>query len=253
MAPQPEEESPSGPEARQAIAAEALRTALENFAARAGHDLVGPLNQASSLLALLVKRNRNQIGAEADNLLDYLQSSSARMESVISGVRKFMDAARQPKFTDVNLSDSLGAALELLRKPIAESGAIIEANSLPRISADPLQMITLFELVIENCLKFCSSEVVPRIRISCVETRQLADVAVSDNGIGIEPEFCEAVFQPFRRLNGAAYRGAGLGLSTAKLIVDMHGGTMRIESAGDAAGGTCVHLVFNTLAAQANL
>lgn len=249
MAPRPEEESADGADWRHAAAAEALRVSLTEFAARAGHDMVGPLNQAASLTALLIRRHRTQVGADADNLLEYLQSSSVRMEGVVSGVRAYMEAAHAPKFTAVNLDESLAAALELLRKSIEETGAVVESDSLPRISADPVQMVTLFEIVIGNSLKFRHADRPPRIRISSTSADDMARIAISDNGIGIAPEFSEAVFQPFRRLNGMAYRGAGLGLTTARLIARMHGGTMRVEPPADSSGvpGTCIALLLKVL------
>jgi len=246
MAPQPEGEVVDAAEKKQAAAAEALRVSLTEFAARAGHDMVGPLNQAASLMALLIRRQRAQMGADADNLLEYLQSSSIRMEGVVSGVRAYMDAAHAPRFTDVDLNQSLAAALELLRQPIEESGANIESGSLPRICADPVQMVTLFEILIGNAVKFRHVDRPAYIRVSGSCADDVAHVAIEDNGIGIPPEFSEAVFQPFRRLNGTAYRGPGLGLTIARLITRMHGGTIRVEPV-TMPPGTSLNLLLSVL------
>src|SRR6185437_8085278 len=68
------------------VEARALLSGLTDLSSHAGHDLVGPLNQAGSLLALLIRRYRNQIDSEADQLLEYLQSASIRMEGMVTGI-----------------------------------------------------------------------------------------------------------------------------------------------------------------------
>ena len=60
--------------------------------------------------------------------------------------------------------------------------------------------------------------------------------AVSDNGIGVEPQYPERLFRMFHRLNGELYEGSGIGLAVCKRIVDRHGGTSRHESA--SGGGS---------------
>jgi light-regulated signal transduction histidine kinase (bacteriophytochrome) len=238
MAPQPQMSR------EEAVVTQALLSGLTKLSARAGHDLLGSLNQAGALLALFIKRHRNQLGADADQLLDYMQSASTRMEGVVAGVRKYMDiAGRPPRFGPVDLNMTLATSLGLLEKPIAESGAVIAADPLPVVSADAAQMVTIFEVLIGNSIKFRRPDAPPRIEISLRQAGDTRSVAISDNGIGIEPEYSEMVFQPFKRLKGAEYPGAGLGLATAKLITEMHGGNIRIDKVPDceeSPRGMCV-------------
>jgi light-regulated signal transduction histidine kinase (bacteriophytochrome) len=229
------------------IEPEPLITSLAEFSARAGHDLLGPLNQASSLLALFIKRYRNQLDSEADHLLDFLLSASERMEGAVTGVRKYMEVTGSPPaFQTVDLNASLASALARLTKPIAESRAAIESDTLPVTMADAVQMAAMFEILIGNAIKFRKPDTAPCIRIS---SRPAGDslgdgfvVAIADNGIGIDPAYQDAVFLPFKRLNGREYPGPGLGLATAKLIAGLHGGSIRIESAAEseAVDATCV-------------
>ena len=69
-------------------------------------------------------------------------------------------------------------------------------------------------------------------------------IEVADNGIGIEAQYSETVFLPFKRLNGAAYAGAGLGLATARLITGMHGGSIRIVPPTSAKDSVGTHVQF---------
>lgn len=214
---------------QEEIAARALLSGLTELSAHAGHDLLGPLNQAGSLLALFIRRYGNQLDSDADKLLDFLQTASARMEGVVAGVRKYMEiAGRPPSFTPVDLNASLASSLASLEKVVSESGAVIESDSLPVVSGDAAHMVTLFEILIGNSIKFHNPDAPPRIRISSTRTGDIWNIAITDNGIGIDPEYSEVVFLAFRRLGGGAYTGAGLGLAMAKLIIGMHGGNIRI-------------------------
>jgi light-regulated signal transduction histidine kinase (bacteriophytochrome) len=232
MSPQPEMNR------RELIAAQALLSELNELSSRAGHDLLGPLNQAGSLLPLFIKRYRNQLDSEADKLLEFLQSASTRMEVVVAGVRKYMEiASRAPSFGPVDLNASLASSLTRLEKAISESGAVILSDRLPRVSADAAHMATVFEILIGNAIKFRKPDAPPRVQVYSMR----GVISIADNGIGIEPEQSEAVFLPFKRLNGAEYSGAGLGLATAKLIIGMHGGSIRIEAdPRNDSGGTQV-------------
>lgn len=225
MAPQPQVGR------QEEMVTQALLSGLTKLSARAGHDLLGPLNQAGALLALFIKRYRNQLDADADHLLEHMQSASTRMEGVVAGVRKYMEiAGRVPRFGPVDLNTTLAFSLGLLEKPIAERGAVIVSDPLPVVSADAAHMMTMFEILIGNAIKFRRPDAPPYIQVSFRRTGDFQCIAIADNGIGIDPEYRDMVFLPFRRLNGAEYAGAGLGLATAKLIIEMHGGSICIES-----------------------
>src|SRR5947209_20369700 len=101
--------SPKTCDDERAIREAVIRAAaLTELAARAGHDMVGPLNQAGSLLALFIKRYRGQLDSDADQLLDFLQSASLRMEGVLEGLRCYMDVVgRMPEFAAVDLNQAL--------------------------------------------------------------------------------------------------------------------------------------------------
>jgi light-regulated signal transduction histidine kinase (bacteriophytochrome) len=225
IAPQPEMSR------QDAIATQALLAGLTELSSRATHDLLGPLHRSASLLTLFVKRYRNRLDHEADHLLEFLASASTSMEGVAAGVRKYMEiAARAPSFGPVDLNVSLASSLAQLEKAISANGAVIVSDSLPTVLADAAHMVTLFETLIGNSIKFCRPDVPPRIRVSSGSEGDIRTIAIADNGIGIDRENRETVFLPFKRLHGAEYPGAGLGLAVAKLITELHGGSIRIDS-----------------------
>jgi light-regulated signal transduction histidine kinase (bacteriophytochrome) len=228
MAPQPKVSQ------QDVIAAQALLAGLTELSTRAIHDLLGPLRRSESLLTLFVKRYRCQLDHEADNLLEFLASASISMEGVAAGVRKYMEiAARPPSYGPVDLNATLASSLVQLEKTISANGAVIVSDSLPTVLADSAHMVTLFETLIGNSIKFRRPDVPPRIQVSSGRTGDVRTIAIADNGIGIDPEYRDTVFLPFKRLNGAEYPGAGLGLAAAKLIAEMHGGNIRIDSLAD--------------------
>jgi chemotaxis family two-component system sensor kinase Cph1 len=216
---------------------------LGEFSSRAGHDLLGPLNQASSLLALFIQRHDTEVNPDARILLEFLQTSAARMQDVVIGVQSYLQiAAAAPDFEAVDMNTAVASAQLRLAKAIAESSAVITPDALPVISAVADQMATLFEILIANSIRFRRQRETPRIRICSGQAAGNWIFTVEDNGIGIDTEYREAVFLPFRRLNGKEYPGAGMGLATAKLIVELHGGKIWIEpaSGSEAPYGTAV-------------
>jgi len=245
MAPQPEKNAPD------VVAAQALLAGLNELSSHAGHDLLGPLNQAASLLALFIKRYGSRLDPDADKLLEFLQNASNRMEGVAAGVRKYMEiAGRRPSLEPVDLNVSLASSLSLLESDISESGAVIVSDPLPVVSADAAHMTAMFEILIGNAIKFRRPDAPPRILVSFERAGDFRDIAIVDNGIGIDPEYRETVFVPFRRLNGREYAGAGLGLATAKLIAQMHGGNIRIGPAPECEPlphGTRVQFTMRTI------
>jgi light-regulated signal transduction histidine kinase (bacteriophytochrome) len=233
MAPQPEMNR------QEMIAAQALLSGLTELSARATHDLLGPLNQAGSLLTLFVKRYRGRLDPDADTLVEFLESASLRMESVIAGVRSYMEIASRPQSVGpVDLNSSLASSRALLERAVSASGAVIVSDSLPVVSADAVQMVKVFEILIGNSIKFRRPDAPPHIEVRSIGTGGVRGIKIADNGIGIDPQYREAVFLPFRRLNGREYEGNGLGLAMAKLIVELHGGNIGIDPA--PSGGTHV-------------
>lgn len=248
MAPQPEISR------QEAVAAQALLSGLTELSSRAGHDLVGPLNQAASLLALLIKRYGSQLDPEADKLLEFLQHSSSRMEGVAAGLRKYMEiAGRPPSFAPVDLDASLACSLSLLDEAISESGAVVVSDSLPTVLADAANMVTMFEILIGNSIKFRRPDTPPRIHVFSRSTGDINIIAIADNGIGIDPEAGESIFLPFQRLRGMEYSGAGLGLASAKLIAEIQGCDIRIGTIPDcepSPHGTQIRFTVRNIQAE---
>jgi signal transduction histidine kinase len=102
---------------------------------------------------------------------------------------------------------------------------------------DPELLDILLDNLIGNALKYTSQREDPQVRVTASSESNRAVVHVSDNGVGIAPEDAERMFQPFTRCH-PSFPGTGLGLATARRIVERHGG--RIWATGEAGLGTTI-------------
>jgi light-regulated signal transduction histidine kinase (bacteriophytochrome) len=122
------------------------------------------------------------------------------------------------------------AACENLHKAIDESGVIVSVGALPVIQADATQMTQLFQNLLGNALKY-RNEHAPHVRVDARPAEKSWLFSVQDNGIGIEPQYFERIFQMFQRLHTREkYSGTGIGLAICRRIVERHGGRIWVES-----------------------
>ena len=107
---------------------------------------------------------------------------------------------------------------------------------------DASQLLLLFQNLVSNGLKY-SDPKTGRVHISATETPGSHKIFVSDNGIGIDPQYHETIFEIFKRLHGYGdYAGTGIGLAICKKITDRHGGTLNVTSVPDEGSTFCVEL-----------
>jgi hypothetical protein len=133
-------------------------------------------------------------------------------------------------FAAADLNAVVDQALDGLRASIAETGASITRDALPTLTADAGQMVQLFQNLIGNALKF-RSERAPEIHVGARPLPDRWELAVRDNGIGIEPQYYERIFLIFQRLHTRRlYPGTGIGLAICKKIVERHGGAIWVQS-----------------------
>ncbi|MDX1387209.1 MAG: ATP-binding protein, partial [bacterium] len=132
----------------------------------------------------------------------------------------------------IDLNQTIKEVLSDVEVSIKESRGEIEINKLPLVRGDALQLHQVFQNLICNSLKFSQKNQVPRINIESKKPKKdFVQVTLTDNGIGIEEEYFEKIFQPFQRLHGREeYDGSGMGLTLCKKIVERHGGKISVKS-----------------------
>jgi len=207
------------------------------FLDRLVHDLREPLRSIGVFSELLSEIAKDRLGAEGDRVLSEILAGASRMGTLLEGLAGYSLALRESS-GPASLQSAFRIVIANLDAEIRACDASVTAVDLPKVNVGLERLMQLLENLIGNSLRF-RSEAAPVIRISAApETADMCTISVEDNGIGIAPEDCEAVFKPFMRVAGKKYPGAGLGLAICRSIVEAHGGTIRMESAL-GRGSTC--------------
>ena len=134
-------------------------------------------------------------------------------------------------FASVNVNEVVSVALTHLTPQIKTTSTQIAYGNLPVINGDTFQLVSLFENLLENAIKFRNKERLPHITISADEKEDKYVFCIKDNGIGIEIKFHNRIFAIFQRLHTRSeYEGTGIGLAVCKKIVERHGGEIWVES-----------------------
>jgi light-regulated signal transduction histidine kinase (bacteriophytochrome) len=132
----------------------------------------------------------------------------------------------------------LAGVLESLRGPIEEAGAVVTSAKLPAVSIHESRLAQLFQNLISNAIKYRSAEV-PRVHVSACTRDGWCVFSVADNGIGIEPQYADRIFELFKRLHGREqYPGSGVGLAICQRIVEQYGGRIWLDTSSSGRGST---------------
>jgi PAS domain S-box-containing protein len=204
---------------------------LEQFAYVAAHDLQEPLRMVASYTELLSQRYQGKLDEKADKYIHYAVDGARRMQRLIDDLLAYSRVTSQGKPLLPTQSAAVFAeVVETMHKRIEESGAELVCGALPVVNADQMQLAQLLQNLIGNAIKF-RSETPPRIHVEAREHGREWVFSVADNGIGIDMQNAERVFQMFQRLHERGrYEGNGIGLAIAKRIVERHHGRIWVES-----------------------
>ena len=207
---------------------------LQQFAYIVSHDLQEPLRVASMFIKLFEKRYKNTIDKKAEELISYAVDSIGRMSVLIKDLLEYSKVETKGKaLAPINFSVALEQAVFNLHVAIELSGAKLTYDLLPTVMADATQISSLFQNLIGNSIKYRGKER-PEIHISADKKGDEWLFSVRDNGIGIDSQYFEKIFDVFRRLHTREkYDGTGIGLAICKKIVERHGGKIRVESEPD--------------------
>ena len=207
---------------------------LERFAYVASHDLQEPLRMVTSYLQLLERRYKDKLDGDALEFINYAVDGSIRMKTLISDLLAYSRVGTRGKeFFRIDCEEVLMNVLHDLQLSIEEAGANVTHDPLPEVMADAVQLGSLFQNLVNNAIKF-RSETPPQIHFGVEVDEKEWIFSVSDNGIGVDPQYFERIFIIFQRLhNRENYAGTGIGLAISKRIVERHGGRIWIESQPD--------------------
>ncbi|MFA6186186.1 MAG: ATP-binding protein [Phycisphaerae bacterium] len=208
---------------------------LKNFVYIASHDLREPMRKISTFGAMLQKSLKDKIVEDDAENLGFMIEGSNRMTKMIEGLLAYSRISSKTHSVEkVNLNDIVEQLRQFeLSVLLEEKHTTIDIpQPLPDIKVDPVQIRQLMQNLIANGMKYQAKGNVPHITIT---SRPAADemvrINITDNGIGVAPEFQQAIFVMFKRLHlRNEYEGTGIGLAVCKKIVERHGGKIGVES-----------------------
>lgn len=211
---------------------QASHAELEHFAYLASHDLQEPLRTITSYAGLLQRRSMDQLDERSQTWLRFIAEGAARMSDLIADLLEYSRTGRTTASQEpTSLEEAWDSAVANLAKAIDQSGATVTRGPLPVVRGRRRELVSLFQNLISNALKY-RSEAPPEVRAEAEERDGRWVIRVSDNGIGIDPQFHDRVFGLFQRLHTAdEYPGTGMGLAIVRKVAESHGGTVRLESA----------------------
>jgi len=204
---------------------------LQQFAYVASHDLQEPLRMVVNYLTLLERKYKDKLDPKAQEYINIAVDGGERMHQLINDLLEYSRVGTHGiEFVLVDMNTVAAKAVTFLKVPIEETKAEITVETLPSVFADESQMIQLMQNLIGNALKFHGPER-PRIQVSASRSAKDWTFAVKDDGIGLNMQYADKIFQMFQRLhNKQYYEGTGIGLAISKKIVERHGGRIWVES-----------------------
>jgi PAS domain S-box-containing protein len=207
-------------------------TALEQLSYVASHDLQEPLRMVASYVQLLERRYKGKLDADADEFIGYAVDGAKRMQELINDLLEYSRVGTKGKpFAPVPLEAVLTRALRNLEIAMEDAHAAVTHDALPEVCGDEGQLVQLFQNLIGNAVKFRGDRP-PRIHVSASRDDDCNwAISISDNGIGIDPQYVDRIFTMFQRLHSRSeYEGTGIGLAICRRIVERHGGRIWVES-----------------------
>ncbi len=222
---------------------------LQAFTYVASHDLQEPLRKIQNFANRILEKEYALLSVNGKDYFTRIQSAAERMQQLIVDLLVFSQLnTAESIFENTDLNKIIEEVATDLKEIISEKKAILEVDQLCPASIIPFQFRQLMHNLISNALKFSAAGIAPRIIIkSKIEkgsklkrvklslqggkiaaAKNYCHIAVSDNGIGFDPEYRDQIFEVFQRLHGREeYAGTGIGLAIVKKIVERHDGFLR--------------------------
>ncbi|MGJ8637924.1 MAG: ATP-binding protein [Opitutaceae bacterium] len=219
--------------------AHASNTELESFASTASHDLREPLRMISSYLKLLQERYPEALDSRGRRYIDYASKGADRMRTLIDDLLAYSRISKETVAHEaVALEDIIGDAIDNLAIAIRQSKAeiTVDIDNAPVVNGDAIKLTRLFQNLLGNAIKFQDEGSIPIVKISFSDGSTIGKpskhiVSIRDNGIGIDPDHRDILFNLFQRLNTRDdFEGSGIGLSVCEKIVKQHSGEIWLRS-----------------------
>ena len=225
---------------------DALQT-METFTYSIAHDLRGPLRAMVVFSNMVIEECSATLSDPGKDYLNRISEAARRMDRLVSDLLVYgrlthVDATCVP----VSLDSAVGKVLDDLRAEIQSRNAVIDVQRpLPVIMGNPVLLNHVLVNLLDNAIKFMPTDRTPHVTIRSTTAENGVRLCVTDNGIGIAPEYHVKIFDLFMRLHKPAeYSGTGIGLALVKRAMDRMLGKVGLEST--LGQGSCFWLEFRS-------
>jgi PAS domain S-box-containing protein len=205
---------------------------LEMFAYISSHDMQEPLRMISNYMQLLKRKYSEKLDKDAMEYIDFAVKGASNLQALIKDLLSYSTINKKEiSFVSVDMDALLDDVLSGLQLLMQERNVKVFINEPMRpLMADKNALTQLMQNLIQNGIKYNTSEA-PVIRINCTEDSKYITYCIQDNGIGIDKQYAQQIFEPFRRLhNKHNFPGTGLGLSICRKIIDRLHGRIWVDS-----------------------
>lgn len=212
---------------------------MERFVYTVSHDLKSPIITIKGFLGYL---ERDAISGNIERFhgdISRIRNAADKMQHLLEDLLELSRIGRMKNpSVDIRFTDLAKEAAEMSLGILEKSGAVLQISpDMPVVHGDKTRLLQVLTNLIENAAKFTSNTSEPKVEIGAVQTNDITAFYVKDNGIGVDPEFHERVFELFDKLNPDT-PGTGVGLTLVKRIIEEHGGIIWVKSDGLNSGTT---------------
>ncbi len=220
---------------------------LKQFASLASHDMKEPIRKILVFGERLAAKLGSDIPEPVQDYLDRVKTSAHRLTTLINDLQILsrVDASK-PNMEERDLKLVLDNVVEEYASQIRQAKAVVEYGIMPVIEVDKTCIELLFQNLLSNALKYAQPQIPLQLKFSASLVRnpaggneQYCEIRAQDNGMGIDPQYREKIFENFFRLHGKEIDGTGIGLALCKQLVELHHGTINVEG-NQEAGSTFV-------------
>jgi signal transduction histidine kinase len=206
---------------------------LEQFAYAAAHDLREPLRQVSTFVSMIERRYNDKLDQDGREFIAFARNGALRANQLVLDLLDYSMIGRMelPKIA-FSLDTILRQVTANMDEEIVACRAEVRIRpGMPRMIGNEIELTRLFQNLISNALKFRSPDRRPEVDISAERKAGFWQVSVTDNGIGIAPEYFTRIFNLFERLHGIdSFEGTGIGLAVSRKVAELHGGHITVLS-----------------------
>lgn len=206
---------------------------LEGFVYTIAHDLRAPLRAISGFAEFVTEDTTSTLSAGSVTYLDRIKKAARRMDQLIRDLLSYTRVTQiELKIEDVALRECIDWVLANMREEIEARSAKVTVDSpMPRVLGERGSLEQVMGHLLSNALKFVPPGERPAVQVRAETHSDYVRVSVTDNGIGIRPEFHDRVFRIFERLEDArSYPGTGIGLPIVRKTIERLGGKVGLQS-----------------------